>query len=501
MSESASTPGAGRLTLRGRRRRDDEPGRPAPSSIPRRECGDLCPLSFSQQRLWFLEKLNPGSVVYNLPGAVRLEGELDAAAFERALAEVIRRHETLRTTFTLSDGQPAQRIADGSRFRLRTIDLSARPEARRQAEVERLAQEDDRPFDLERGPLMRASLVRISPREHILLFNFHHIIFDGWSANLIVNEISQLYPAFAAGLPSPLPELPIQYADFALWQRRSISGERLAQLLDYWRSQLLPLPRGRLPTDHPRSADTSGRGGTHTFALDLRLAAALKLLAQESGVTLFMLLLAAWQTLLFRYSGEERISVGSPVANRPRHETEQLMGFFVNTLVLCTDLSGDPSFGQLLARVREVCLGAYAHQELPFEKLVEEIQPDRSPIQTPLFQTWFVLHNTPARSAPMPGLRVTPFETERRAAMFDLMLLVQESEDGAACALRYDADLFEEQTVAGLAGRFKTLLEEVSRNPSCRLLDIPLESDDAEPPAASDAGGRGADEAEDEFIF
>jgi hypothetical protein len=501
MSESASTPGASRLALRGRRQRNEETRQSAPSSIPRRTCGDLCPLSFSQQRLWFLEKLNPGSTVYNLPGAVRLEGELDAAAFERTLAEVIRRHEVLRTTFTLSDGQPAQRIASSSQFRLRVIDLSTWPEAQRQGEMERLAHEVDRPFDLERGPLMRTSLVRISPGEHVLLFVFHHIIFDGWSANLIVHEVSRLYPAFAAGLPSPLPELPVQYADFALWQRHSLSGERLAQLLNYWRSQLLPLPRAHLPTDHPRAAGLSGRGRTHTFPLDLRLATALKLLARDSGVTLFMLLLAAWQTLLFRYSGEERISVGSPVANRPRHETEQLIGFFVNTLVLCTDLSGDPSFSQLLARVREVCFGAYSYQEVPFEKLVEELQPDRSLIHTPLFQTWFVLHNTPARSVPMPGLQVTPFETERRAAMFDLMLLVQETEDGAACALRYNADLFEEQTVAGLAGCFKSLLEEVSRNPSCRLLDIPLESDDAERPAASDADGRGADEAEDQFIL
>lgn len=501
MNESASPPGASRLALRGRRQRNDETRRSAPSSIPRRSCGDLCPLSFSQQRLWFLEKLNPGSIVYNLPGAVRLEGELDVAAFERTLAEIIRRHEVLRTTFTFSDGQPAQRIASSSQFRLRAIDLSTWPEAQRQAEVERLAHEADRPFDLERGPLMRASLVRISPGEHILHFIFHHIIFDGWSANLIVHEISRLYPVFAAGHPSPLAELPVQYADFALWQRHSLSGERLVQLLDYWRSQLLPLPRTHLPTDHPRAASLSGRGQAHPFALDLRLAMALKQLAQDSGVTLFMLLLAAWQTLLFRYSGEERISVGSPVANRPRPKTEQLIGFFVNTLVLCTDLSGDPSFSQLLARVREVCLGAYSHQELPFEKLVEELQPDRTSPHAPLFQTWFVLHNTPARSLELPGLQVTPFEIERRAAMFDLILLVRETEEGTACALRYDADLFEEQTVAGLAGCFKSLLEEVSRNPSCRLLDIPLESDDAERAATSDADGRDADEAEDQFIL
>jgi len=480
------------LTLGGRRLGNQKSRRVATTSIPRGPGGGLYPLSFSQQRLWFLEQLDPGNVVYNLPGGVCLEGELDFTAFTRALDEVIRRHDILRTTFTIIDGQPAQRVRSDSGFRLELVDLSSWPEAQRIVEIERLAQEEaDRPFDLERGPLMRASLVRLSSTKHVLLFNFHHIIFDGWSRYLLIHEVSCLYQGFVADSHLPLPDLPIQYGDFSLWQRDLLSPEYLTQLLDYWRGQLLPLPRLNLPTDHDRSA-ASNRAQTQLFDVDFELCSDLKSLAHSSGATVFILLLTAWQTLLFRYSGNDRICVGSPVANRPRRETEDLIGFFVNTLALCTDLSGDPSFKDLLERVREICVGAYAHQDVPFEKLVEELQPDRSTARTPFFQTWFVLHNTPARTFHLPKLNITPYEVERNRVMFDLMLFVQETEAGLAGALRYNAELFEAETITWLVKCFNTILKEVTKNPEIRLLDIPLDLDDS-------TVSHDADATEDQF--
>jgi non-ribosomal peptide synthetase component F len=350
--------------------------------------------------------LEPGNFAYNIPAGVRLTGSLHVMALKQSLNEIVRRHEALRTSFTTVNGEAVQVITQTSTLLLPIVNLSELPQAEQQAEVERLATAAAQgSFDLAQGPLLRATLLQLNETEHILLLTMHHIVSDGWSMGVFIRELAALYCAFSNEKPSPLPELPIQYADFAHWQRQWLQGEVLEEQLSYWKQQLNNAPPVlELPTDRPRPPIQSYQGAIASLVLCESLSQKLKFLSQRSGVTLFMILLAAFQTLLYRYTGQSDICIGSPIANRNRSETEGLIGFFVNTLVLRTDLSGNPSFQELLGRVREVALGAYAHQDLPFEQLVEALQPERSLSHQPLFQVMFILQNSPMPSLELPGL-------------------------------------------------------------------------------------------------
>jgi amino acid adenylation domain-containing protein len=418
------------------------------------------PLSFAQQRLWFLDRLEPGSSYYNIPSAVRLMGALDVTALERTLNEIVRRHEVLRTTFAEAGGRPVQVIAPEWQVPLPVVDLSDLPEAERESEAQRLAAgEAQQPFDLAHGPLLRATLLKLGTEEHTALFTVHHSVADGWSVGVLIREIATLYEAFSAGKPSPLPELSIQYADYAHWQREWLQGEMRDRQLAYWRRQLRGSPPVlELPTDHPRPAVQSSNGSHMWFRLPQELSDAVKTLSRQEGVTVFMTLLAAFQTLLYRYTGQEDICVGTPIANRNRAEIEGLVGFFVNTLVMRTDLSGQPSFREVLRRVREVALGAYAHQDLPFEVLVEALQPQRDLSHTPLFQVMFVLDNTPRTPIELPGLSLSPLEAESGTAQFDFTLSMSEGAHGLGGYVEYNTDLFDPATVERMVGHFQTLL-------------------------------------------
>ncbi|HEX8474860.1 MAG TPA: amino acid adenylation domain-containing protein [Pyrinomonadaceae bacterium] len=441
--------------------------------------GEHLPLSFAQQRLWFLDQFEPNSAAYNIPAAVRLSGTLDVAALEQSFDEVVQRHESLRTRFVVVLGEARQEIASELRMNLSFIDLQMLPEDERETTVERMAQDEARrPFDLTTLPLLRASLLRLSEREHVLLLTMHHIISDGWSMAVLIREVAALYEALTSGKPSPLAPLSIQYADFAHWQRTWLRDEVLEQQLSYWRRQLSDMPAAlELPTDYPRPAVQSYRGATQYFNLPKALSDALQAESQREGVTLFMLLLAAFQTLLHRYTAQPDIAVGSPIANRNRAETEQLIGFFVNTLVMRTDLSGNPSFAELLRRVREMSLAAYTQQDMPFERLVGELQPERNMSHSPLFQVMFVLQNAPMPPLELPGLRLVPLITDTGIAKFDLTLSMEETADVLRGWFNYSTDLFEARTIERMTGHFQILLEGVVANPSQRLSELPLLTD------------------------
>ncbi|HOR01623.1 MAG TPA: condensation domain-containing protein, partial [Anaerolineae bacterium] len=433
------------------------------------------PLSFAQQRLWFLDQLEPGTASYNVPDRLRLRGALDVTALERSLNEVVRRHEVLRTTFPTVDGRPAQAITPAPALALPLIDLQHLPGAEREAEAARLAAEEAaRPFDLARGPLGRATLLRLAPEEHVVLLTLHHIVCDEWSSGVVVQEVAALYQAFTAGRPSPLAELPIQYADYACWQRSWLQGEVLEEQLTYWKQQLAGLVPLELPADHPRPAVPGFQGGYQAFALPPALLDGLRDLCRREGATLFMALLAGFQALLGRYSGQDDIAVGSPVANRNRAETEGLIGFFVNTLVLRSDLSGDPSFRELVRRTREAALGAYAHQDVPFDMVVDALQPARDLSRTPLFQVMLVLQNTPARALELPGLVLRGEPVYSGAAKFDLTMTLVETEQGLAGTLEYRRDLYDAATIARLAGHFQALLEGAVADPGQAISGLPL---------------------------
>ena len=366
----------------------------------------VIPASFLQQRLWLLEQLQPGAAAYNMAAAVHLRGQLDVAALEWGLNQIINRHEVLRTTFAQADGTPVQVITPELSLSLSRIDLRSVPEDVREGKVEQLAAEEaQRPFNLARGPLLRAVLLQLSGQEHVLLVTVHHIVADGWSIGILIREMALLYEAFITGKDSPLPCLPIQYADYTFWQQEFLSGEILQDQLAYWEQKLQePLPVLELPADHPRPTSSSVRGARLPFTFPESLYESLKELSRREGATLFMTLLAAFKALLHRYTQEEDILVGTPVSGRSSSEVEQLIGFFVNTLVLRTDLSGNPTFRQLLRRVRDVALQADAHQDIPFDKLIEHLQPQRHPSHTPLFQVFFALDNTPKQSLDMARL-------------------------------------------------------------------------------------------------
>ncbi len=434
------------------------------------------PLSFAQQRLWFLDQLEPGSPLYNVPQAIRMSGALNPQALQKSLETIVARHESLRTTFMMVDGSPVQVVAPNLKMALPVTDLSGLPEDEREAESRRLSTEEARqPFDLEHGPLIRAGLLRLQAEEHVLLLNMHHIISDGWSTGVFVRELRALYEAFSQDKPSPLPELPIQYADFAVWQREWLAGEVLERQLSYWKGQLTGAPAViDLPTDRPRPAVQSYRGAHQSMRLSRELTEKLKELSQREGATLFMTLLAAFQTLLMRYTSQEDIVIGSPIAGRNRAETENLIGFFINTLVLRTDLSGDPTFRELLGRVKELTFGAYEHQDVPFEKLVEELQPERSLSRNPLFQVMFTLLNAPGQSLELPGLTLRPLPADSGTSQFDVALAMYDGEEGLRGAFGYITDLFDAATVARMVRHFHTLLESIVANPDQHLSALPM---------------------------
>jgi amino acid adenylation domain-containing protein len=439
------------------------------------------PASFAQERLWFLAQLGAGGPAYNLAYALRLEGALAAPALAAALTELLRRHESLRTTFAADGEQLSQVIAPARSVPMPVLALGSLPDGARQAERRRLAAAAAcRLFDLERGPLLRAILLRLSGAEHVLLLALHHIVSDGWSQRIFLGELAALYAAFAAGLPSPLPELPIQYADFAVWQREWLRGEALETHLAFWRRQLAGAPALlELPLDRPRPAVQSFHGAQRTAELPPSLTGELRALGRRQGVTLFMSLLAAFSTLLARYAGRDEVLIGTPIANRNRVETEGLIGCFVNTLVLRIDLAGDPTGGELLGRVREVTLAAYAHQDLPFEKLVEELRPRRNLSHAPLFQVLMILQNTRAAPAAAAGLTLAGEDVDHGTAKFDLNLALAEATGAAGdgrlrAALEYCRDLFFAATAERLLGHFAALAGGLAADPARRLSELPL---------------------------
>ncbi|QRO01039.1 amino acid adenylation domain-containing protein [Archangium violaceum] len=471
---AALSPEKRELLLRQLRQRGVRPGQqPIP---PRPNSGQPPALSFAQQRLWFMDRMEPGSPLYNLPLALRLEGVLDVAALERAFQEVVRRHEALRTSFQEVGSEAVQIIAPSMHVPLRVEDLSAlSPAEREQAARRRVAQEGNVPFDLTRGPLLRTLLLRLGEREHVLLLTLHHIVSDGWSMGVLVHEVAALYDAFSSGRPSPLPELSVQYADFAVWQRGWLQGDALEAQVSYWRQQLAGAPAVlELPTDRPRPAVQSFRGATLSRVMPRALWEGIKALSQREGVTPFMTLLAALQTVLSRYSGQEDVCVGSPIAGRTRSELEGLIGVFINTVVLRTKLSSQLTFRELLARVRATTVDAYAHQDVPFEKLVEELKPVRSLSHSPLFQVLFAFQNAPEAKADLPSLSLRPFEAETHSAKFDLGITFAETPEGLAGTLDYSTDLYDAETMERLFGHVRTLLEAAVAEPDRKVGELPL---------------------------
>ena len=433
------------------------------------------PLSFAQQRLWFLDQLEPGSPTYNIPVAVRLSGDLDAGALCRALDEVVRRHSVLRTTFGVVDQQSVQRVMVSRTLEVPTVDLSGLPALVREAETGRLAgTEARRPFDLARGPLLRATLLRLGSAEHVGLFTLHHIVGDGWSMGVLVREVAALYGAFLGGAPSPLPELAVQYADYALWQREWLQGEVLEEQLAYWRRILDGLSVLHLPTDRPRPAVQRFVGADEPFFIPAAASRDLLDLARGLGLTPYMALLAVFAGLLHRYSSQEDLVLGSTSAGRNRRELEPLIGFFVNTLAMRTDLSGRPSVGELLRRVRETVLGAFDHQDLPFEKLVAELQPERDLSRSPLFQVVFQLQNASTEVFELPGLVLTPVAASSQTAKFDLVLNLMPLESGLAGVWKYNTDLFDRTTLVRMTSHLRTLLASAAAEPGTSLGELPL---------------------------
>ena len=440
------------------------------------------PLSFAQQRLWFFEQLQPGSATYNLLQSARLLGALNVPALEQSLNEIVKRHESLRTTFQDIKGEPAQQVVPASPQTLPLMDLSGLPEAEREEEVRRLTLEElNRPFDLARGPLVRARLLKLDAETHVVLFMMHHIVTDAWSMGVLLRELKVLYEAFSEGRPSPLAELPIQYADFARWQRDWLSGEALEEQLGYWQERLGGnLPVLSLPADKPRPDVWTYRGAKHSVKFSKGLTEELKAFGNRQGATLFMTLLAAFQVLLHYYTGEEDIVVGTDDANRGHLETEPLIGFFINQLALRTNLSGNPSFRELLGRVREVTLGAYANHDLPFDKIVERLQPERSLAHAPLFQVKLVLQNTPVEELELRGLILQPLQVDYAAAKFDLTPLLWEKPDGLRGWFEYSSDLFSPAAIARIAEQFEFVLKSVASRPDLtleQLRDVLAEDD------------------------
>lgn len=434
------------------------------------------PLSYAQQRLWFLEQLGLTRHAYNLLEAIRLQGLVHVAALVQSCQEIVQRHAVLRTTLANVAGQPLQIIAPSVHLPITVVDLRELPPHEQEVQVHTLAQSAvQHPFDLAQSPLLRLTLVRLADEEQVLLLTMHHIVSDGWSHGVFWRELATLYGALTTGQPSPLPAPPLQYADFAHWQQQWLQGAVLDTQLTYWTQQLAGVATLQLPTDYPRPPVQTFQGARHFLTISPTLTHALKTMSQRYGVTLFMTLLAAFQAFLHRYTGQDDLVVGSLIANRNRVELEELIGFFVNTLVLRTDLSGDPSFRELLTRVREVTLGAYEHQDMPYEKLLEALRPPRDLSHNPLFQVLFVLHNTPQQALELPGLTVSPLEIDPGTARFDVALEFWETpKHGLRGRFEYGTDLFEAATIARMAGHIQTLLEGIVADPEQHLSRLPL---------------------------
>jgi len=437
---------------------------------------DELPLSFAQQRLWFIDRLEPGVSVYNFPAAVRLKGPLDVVALKDSLNEIVKRHEVLRTTFAIVDGRPVQVIAPLLTLALPVVDLRDLSAPDREAEVQRLARSEAQgSFDLAKGPLVRATVLRLDENEYVGLLTMHHIVSDGWSTGILIREMAILYEAYSSGRISPLPALLIQYADFAYWQRQWLQGEVLETQLTYWKNQLLGAPPLlEMPADHSRPLVQTFRGARQSLRFSKTVGDGLKVLSRQAGVTLFMTLLAAFKVLLHGYTNQADLVVGTPTANRNRLELEGLIGCFVNTLVLRTDLSGNPTFRELLHRVRDVCLGAYAHQDVPFERLVEELHVARDLGRNPLFQVMFVLQNASLQAVELPGISLSPVDVDAGTTHFDVTLHIADTEQGLVGTIAYNTDLFDAATITRMLGHFTTLLEAVTAAPERRLSDLPI---------------------------
>ena len=464
-----------------------EAGAPTPSRIPRRPAADTAPLSFAQQRLWFLDQLVPDSPFYNILNAIRLHHPLNPAVLDASIGEIVRRHEVLRARFVVRAGEPVQVLAADPNARLRVVDLRQQPEETREAEVARLADEEVRtPFDLATGPLLRAVLVQLDEMRSVFIVTMHHIVSDGWSMGIFFRELNALYEAFALGRPSPLPELAVQHADYAVWQRSQVADGVRERQLAYWRDQLAEVPALELPTDRPRAAVQSFRGSYLRVDVDAALGDRLRRLSRTEGVTLFMTLLAGFKALLHRYTGQVDLAVGSPISGRNRTELEPLIGFFVNTLVLRTRVSRDATFRDLLHAVQSTALAAYAHQELPFEMLVEELQPERDLSRNPMFQVMFqVLAAAPGQGQAAAGDDAAPaeppIEVAPGTAKFDLTVTLTDYGGPLAGSIEYNTDLFDEATIASLVRRYLGLLEAVTSVPETPLADISiLDSDERE---------------------
>jgi acyl carrier protein len=450
-------------------------GQRIPSITPAAHDGKA-PLSFAQQRLWFLDQLKPNNSAYNVPAAVRLKGDLQIKVLEETLSEIVRRHEALRTTFTITEGEPTQQIHKAEPIKIPLADISFLSEEQREAEVYRIAKEEaQRGFDLREGPLMRVGLVRMREQEHVFVMTMHHIISDGWSIGVLVKEMARMYGGGVRGEEVKEEELKVQYGDYARWQREWLKGEELEKEILYWRKQLDQAPLVlELVTDRPRPAIQTSNGAREPLALTLSLTEQLKNLSQHEGVTLFMTLLAAFNLLLYRYTDKDDILVGTPIAGRNQVEIEKLIGFFTNMLVLRTDLSGDPSFRNLLKRVRTTCLEAYSHQNIPFEKLVEELQPERDLSRNPMFQTVFSLQNASSEILELPGLTLSSLKVEAGTSLFDLMLEMSDGDQGLKGVFEYNTDLFGVNTIRQMIDHFITLLESIVADPDQQVIDIPL---------------------------
>ena len=433
------------------------------------------PASFAQQRMWFLDQLEPGRGSYNIPVVVRLKGALDVAALGRAFDELARRHESLRTTFASAGGLPVQVIADEIKIDFPVEDLTDLPEAGREAEALRRSREESwRPFDLARGPLVRARLYRLGPDDHLAAVTMHHAVSDGWSIGVLIYEAGVLYEAFATGVPSPVPDLPVQYADYAVWQRGWLKGEVLEAQVGFWRQTLAGVPALELPTDHPRPAVAGGAGAQRFRVFPGALIEGAQALGRKEGATLFMTLFAGFEALLSRYSGQTDFAIGTPIAGRTAARTEGLIGYFANTLALRADLSGEPGFRELIRRARATALGAYARQDLPFDQVVVDLQPGRDPSRSPIFQVMFVLQNAPLPALESAELTMAPVDVESVDAKFDLTLSVIETEDSFKAALEYATDLFDAATADRMLAHLETLLTAAVAEPDKPVGSLPM---------------------------
>jgi len=434
------------------------------------------PCSYAQERLWFLEQWAPSSAVYNMPAAMRVRGAFEPHLFESSLNEVVRRHESLRTCFETSDVGPVQVILRELKLHVDVEDLSGLAEAQRATEIRRRAEsEASRPFDLSAVPLMRAHVLRFADDDHVLFFTSHHIVSDAWSIGVLVREISAIYSALARGVSPSLSQLPIQYADYAVWQREWLRGENLSRELEYWKEELEGVPPIlSLPADRPRPAVSKHIGGAEEFSISEEVVADLRALGRQQGATLYMTLLAGFQALLYRYTGQTDFVVGSPIAGRSRPELEGLIGFLVNTIAIRARIEGGMRLNTLLERTRETTLRAYSHQDLPFDRLVQHLQPERDPRYQPIFQVWFAIQNAPSVKPCVDGLHVELLSVSRSTVHFDLSLEFAETREGLRGSLQYSSDLFRAETIRRMASHFNQLLEGMSQKPEACICDLPL---------------------------